>query len=134
MCPFTATTTPTAFWFRNCLITLSYDFCIGSVIDSTCFCMILFARALAYELVSCSSFAAYVYSRLPVPAPLPPPTPLPLAGAAARRLASILPLALLTPSHTFCWLLSAIALLRTLGCSITDAWVSNFAELSTQRP
>src|ERR1051326_7965864 len=107
MRPLTATTTPTAFWFRSCLITLSYDFCIGCTIDCTCCLTARLSRALAYEVVLLSSRTDEEYASTstvelatvplppPIPAPLPTPVPLPvpvpvwMAGGAAGTAAAI---------------------------------------------
>src|ERR1700759_4468810 len=75
----------------------------------------------------------------PTPPYVPEPIPVPegsveTVGAAASADTTIFDRLLLTASQTFCWSLSAIAFIRTLGCSITDACVSNLFEVSTQRP
>src|SRR6185437_2972376 len=124
MRPFTATTTPTAFWFRSCWITLSYDFCMGPVIESICCLTAEFSMVLAYEVVLFSSTG-------------PPPVKTcscPFTDGEGAALIAKADLADATSSHTFCWFASTIALLRTLGCAITDACVSNFVELATHRP
>src|SRR5215469_11843771 len=53
--PFTATTTPTAFRSRSCLIVLSYCCSIGRATESTFDFTSLFCMTFAYEVVSASA-------------------------------------------------------------------------------
>src|SRR5450432_1245763 len=132
-----ATTTPTAFWFRNCLITLSNDFCIGSVIACISCFTAPFSITFAYDDVVSSSrkakTAGGVADGLGSPADVPP-IGLPLLSGDAAILADIFLFALPTASQTLLWSASAIALKRTLGWAITDACVSNLPLVPTQRP
>src|SRR6185312_305512 len=112
-------------------------------IDSTCCFTAEFSIVEAYEVVACSCLVN-LSDEDAMPKP-PPPAPPEIPGAepdagppvavvGGATFSTKLSLAVFTSSQTFCWSASTIAFLRTLGCAMTDACVSNFPDVSTHRP